>query len=421
MPKFNEFPTANTLTGTELVLISTGGSGSYKTNTQAIANLAPAGGTTPTGTGFRHVTSGTEDAATKLVEDADVHASAGIAITKLAPNVASTNASQTLTNKTINASDNAIVDSSQALGDLLKCDGTKFVRLARGSNTQVLTSNATDVYWATPSTGSPGGSAGQLQFNNSSAFGGTTGFSYSSNVIAASNTCAITFAETNNTATAPIRVLVRGAGGGVAMSANTDAGLEPLIDIYSAGAVRFGTTNWSAACLYGSSVEVYSASSTYLYGGGVISLLMLSSGMQFGASGSASFGSGTGVIGIENASSNPSTNPSGGGVLYADGGALKWRGSGGTVTTMGPADPHCPTCGRDFALEHKNDDLGEHYAICIPCMVDAVAAIGANVAAFTIADKRSASKTQWDTKHAEVRAAEAAVASARKNKEPRGK
>lgn len=38
----------------------------------------------PTGTGFVHVTAGVEDAASKLVENADVHASAAIAPTKLA-------------------------------------------------------------------------------------------------------------------------------------------------------------------------------------------------------------------------------------------------------------------------------------------------------------------------------------------------
>jgi len=33
----------------------------------------------------------------------------------------------------------------------------------------------------------------------------------------------------------------------------------------------------------------------------------------------------------------PSASAVGGGILYAEAGALKWRGSGGTVTTMGPA------------------------------------------------------------------------------------
>jgi hypothetical protein len=50
-----------------------------------------------------------------------------------------------------------------------------------------------------------------------------------------------------------------------------------------------------------------------------------------------SFGGGSKVIGIANAATAPTSNPSGGGVLYAEGGALKWRGSGGTVTQLAPA------------------------------------------------------------------------------------
>jgi hypothetical protein len=50
-----------------------------------------------------------------------------------------------------------------------------------------------------------------------------------------------------------------------------------------------------------------------------------------------SFGSGAVVIGIANATTVPSTNPTGGGVLYAQAGALKWRGSSGTVTTIAAA------------------------------------------------------------------------------------
>jgi hypothetical protein len=50
-----------------------------------------------------------------------------------------------------------------------------------------------------------------------------------------------------------------------------------------------------------------------------------------------SFGSGTGVLGIANASVVPSINPTGGGVLYVEAGVLKYRGSGGTVTTLAVA------------------------------------------------------------------------------------
>lgn len=44
-----------------------------------------------------------------------------------------------------------------------------------------------------------------------------------------------------------------------------------------------------------------------------------------------------GVFFYVNALSAPSGSPSGGGYLYAEGGALKWKGSSGTVTTIAPA------------------------------------------------------------------------------------
>lgn len=50
-----------------------------------------------------------------------------------------------------------------------------------------------------------------------------------------------------------------------------------------------------------------------------------------------SLGGGVGVVAIGNAATAPTTNPAGGGVLYAEGGALKWRGSSGTVTVVAPA------------------------------------------------------------------------------------
>ena len=49
------------------------------------------------------------------------------------------------------------------------------------------------------------------------------------------------------------------------------------------------------------------------------------------------FGAGQGVIAIANATVAPSVDPGGGGVLYVEDGALKYRGSNGTVTTIAPA------------------------------------------------------------------------------------
>ena len=53
--------------------------------------------------------------------------------------------------------------------------------------------------------------------------------------------------------------------------------------------------------------------------------------------------------------------------IYAESGAAKVMGSGGTITTFGAADPHCQRCGRDFALEWENEKYGK-LAICAWCL-----------------------------------------------------
>lgn len=104
------------------------------------------------------------------------------------------------------------------------------------------------------------------------------------------------------------------------------------------------------------------------------------SGLQLFSS-SLSFGGGSGVLGVANATTTPTTNPSGGGILYADSGAGKWRGSSGTVTTFGPADlqgfketsghGHCPSCGTDFAHEWHNEKYGS-LTVCMKCLTDEI-------------------------------------------------
>lgn len=95
-------------------------------------------------------------------------------------------------------------------------------------------------------------------------------------------------------------------------------------------------------------------------------------------------GGGVGVFAMGNCNTNPSSNPTGGVVHYADTGAAKVRGAGGTVTTYGPSDPHCPNCGRDFAFEWVNDTYGEELAVCMPCLLDKIAIVGVDVAGLTI-------------------------------------
>jgi hypothetical protein len=49
------------------------------------------------------------------------------------------------------------------------------------------------------------------------------------------------------------------------------------------------------------------------------------------------FGAGRGVIAIGNAAVAPSVNPAGAGILYVEDGALRYRGSNGTVTVIASA------------------------------------------------------------------------------------
>jgi hypothetical protein len=63
----------------------------------------------------------------------------------------------------------------------------------------------------------------------------------------------------------------------------------------------------------------------------------MAAGGNFGIRTTSQFGNGKGVIAIANASVAPSVNPAGGGILYVEDGALKYRGSNGTVTVIAPA------------------------------------------------------------------------------------
>jgi hypothetical protein len=63
----------------------------------------------------------------------------------------------------------------------------------------------------------------------------------------------------------------------------------------------------------------------------------LGAGGNIGFRTTSQFGKGQGVIAIANAFIAPSINPADGGILYVEEGALKYRGSNGTVTTLAPA------------------------------------------------------------------------------------
>lgn len=61
------------------------------------------------------------------------------------------------------------------------------------------------------------------------------------------------------------------------------------------------------------------------------------SALQLGATSADVGGSAGSVISMKNATTSPTTNPTAGGIIYIEAGALKYRGSAGTVTTIAPA------------------------------------------------------------------------------------
>lgn len=106
-------------------------------------------------------------------------------------------------------------------------------------------------------------------------------------------------------------------------------------------------------------------------------------GFQLG-SGTVSFGGGVGVIGVTNATTVPTSNPTGGAIWYVEGGASKARGSSGTVTTFAASEPHCPRCDADFALEWENPKYGGRLAVCFKCLIKALERVGVSLDDFAI-------------------------------------
>jgi hypothetical protein len=94
---------------------------------------------------------------------------------------------QTLTNKTVNSTDNTITSTSQAAGDVLVNNGTKYVRLAKGSDGTFLGVSSGTVGYYTPASGGAG-SSGRLAIDAGTVDGGgdcdaTTSRSYNSILI----------------------------------------------------------------------------------------------------------------------------------------------------------------------------------------------------------------------------------------------
>lgn len=136
------------------------------------------------------------------------------------------------------------------------------------------------------------------------------------------------FASAGNTSTDGVAILL-----GVNRSANRQfwfADSALLTQTSSNPAIRFQVN--------GTTIDAVSTNGTALqFNLGASGANTELRGKNVALMGTGSYGGGTAVAFIANSSVLPTTNPSGGGILYVDSGALKYRGSSGTVTTIASA------------------------------------------------------------------------------------
>jgi hypothetical protein len=82
--------------------------------------------------------------------------------------------------------------------------------------------------------------------------------------------------------------------------------------------------------------------------GSILTAATLTTMGNLRVAGTAATGGGSGVIGIANAGTVPTTAPTGGGILYVETGALKYRGTSGSAATIVNADGTSPGGGGSF-------------------------------------------------------------------------
>jgi hypothetical protein len=130
-------------------------------------------------------------------------------------------------------------------------------------------------------------------------------------------------------------------GGGQGASIVAIAGSTTLAAIIAKGAAgqTANLQEWqnSAGTVVAAVTPTGQLRGNSLLGSDGLTAVTLYGGRNAGLSSMSNFGGGVAVVGIGNATTVPTSNPTGGGIMYSEGGALKWRGSNGTITTIAAA------------------------------------------------------------------------------------
>ncbi len=133
-----------------------------------------------------------------------------------------------------------------------------------------------------------------------------------------------------NTTSATAKIVV---SGGVQNTAGEDSAIRT---ISSSTATKIELNNTAASGKIYELRSLNSGTFDITDRTGAASRFMIDTNGNFGFN-STSFGGGKGVLYIFDRNTAPTSNPANGGILYCESGALKYRGSGGTTTTIANA------------------------------------------------------------------------------------
>jgi len=131
-----------------------------------------------------------------------------------------------------------------------------------------------------------------------------------------------------------LTVLPTATGGQALLVIGTDATARSYQGMVSGDTVNRHVTYVDGKIEWGSGSGTRDANLYRSAAGRIKTDTALSVGTTLFVNNTTSAGSGVGVIAIANATTSPTTTPSSGGVLYVEAGALMYKGSSGTVTTL---------------------------------------------------------------------------------------